>query len=554
MKLLSFKEFLNEAKLNEVKIPWKDFNKLSMSFIEKTMKSQGWTNDPKKIAYFGNNPKATRTSKAADSRHNDNWRNTEYKNLDSEYINDILKSSQWGAESGYPQLGYYRPFYDKDGNTWLIFCKIFIRGNQDGAINIDGMTFRIDDRKGWDKVKAALHPKRDSKTAQQIPLGKLSTSIPIGIEGTGWKSPTWDQDLADETGYGDSTETTTEMIKELKKRFPTSIKSWWNKLENRLKNIKDPSTVVESVNEGKKYEEVEWIAPTKTFDYFGTKTTIKKGEKGLLISYESDEQYLVDFQDMRFYAMDGHQVKKTGNSITESVNEGKSPVKMFTESDILKHPTYKKSSEMVQSISEDMEGNTFHHHFHIALPLSEMLEGDYKTFAEIGSFCGGSMCLMLQNKKGKSHISIDPFKAKPNQEKMFDNNTAKYISEGQTLEKFVGLSDDPKIIKESCAAIEKAGGADIFFIDGSHAKHMVERDFKNYEATVNPGGLIIFDDYMDKKESPGVKKAVDGMLDDGMFDNYNVIGTIKNEAKAFSNGGKSPINNEYIIQKKTKDI
>ena len=96
-----------------------------------------------------------------------------------------------------------------------------------------------------------------------------------------------------------------------------------------MKNLKSFNEFVnemflftESVNEGKKYEEVEWIAPTKTFDYFGTKMTIKKGEKGLLISYESDEQYLVDFQDMRFYAMDGHQVKKTGNSITESVNEG----------------------------------------------------------------------------------------------------------------------------------------------------------------------------------------------------------------------------------------
>jgi hypothetical protein len=86
----------------------------------------------------------------------------------------------------------------------------------------------------------------------------------------------------------------------------------------------------ESVNEGKKYEEVEWIAPTKTFDYFGTKMTIKKGEKGLLISYESDEQYLVDFQDMRFYAMDGHQVKKTGNSITESVNEADDDDKQST--------------------------------------------------------------------------------------------------------------------------------------------------------------------------------------------------------------------------------
>ena len=183
-----------------------------------------------------------------------------------------------------------------------------------------------------------------------------------------------------------------------------------------------------------------------------------------------------------------------------------------------------------------------------------MLGENYKTFAEIGSFCGGSMCLMLQNKKGKNHISIDPFKAKSDQEKIFDNNTTKYISEGQKLEKFVGLSDSPKIIKESCAAMEKAGGADILFIDGSHAKNMVKKDFENFHESVNPGGIIVFDDYMDSKDSPGVKKAVDEMYDNDQFEEYNVIGTVKNECKAFSNGGSSDINNEYIIQKKTKDI
>ena len=41
------------------------------------------------------------------------------------------------------------------------------------------------------------------------------------------------------------------------------------------------------------------------------------------------------------------------------------------------------------------------------------------------------------------------------------------------------------------------------------------------------------------------------MNDNGTFENYNVIGTIKNKAKAFSNGGSEDINNEYIIQKKS---
>lgn len=238
----------------------------------------------------------------------------------------------------------------------------------------------------------------------------------------------------------------------------------------------------------------------------------------------------------------------------EFINEAKKSVKMFNAQDILNHKSYSKSSDMVQEISEEMDGQTFHHHYHINYPLSEMLGEVYETFAEIGSYCGGSMCLMLKNKKGKNFISIDPFKAKTGQEKIFDSNTSKYISEGQKIKKFVGLSTSPKIIKEANAAINRAGGAHILFIDGSHAADAVKKDFENYNECVTPGGFIVFDDYMDSKESPGVKKAVDEMKDNGLFDKYNVIGTIANECSAFSNGGSSKTNNEYIIQKNVEDI
>ena len=40
----------------------------------------------------------------------------------------------------------------------------------------------------------------------------------------------------------------------------------------------------------------------------------------------------------------------------------------------------------------------------------------------------------------------------------------------------------------------------------------------------------------------------------GSFENYNVIGIIENKCGAFSNGGSSKINNEYIIQKNVEDI
>jgi hypothetical protein len=55
------------------------------------------------------------------------------------------------------------------------------------------------------------------------------------------------------------------------------------------------------INEGNGIP-IIWISPTKTFDYFGTKLTIKKGEEGLSIARDYKDVYLVEFQKVRFYA------------------------------------------------------------------------------------------------------------------------------------------------------------------------------------------------------------------------------------------------------------
>ena len=221
--------------------------------------------------------------------------------------------------------------------------------------------------------------------------------------------------------------------------------------------------------------------------------------------------------------------------------------KMFTEKDIVNHPSFKKGNDMVKEIAESIEGKTFHHHIHILHTLGEMMEKNFNNYLEIGSFCGGSMCLMLQNNNCRKFYSIDPFKAIPGQQEKFDANIKSYVTEGKTVKKFVGLSDDDAI-KESVMK-ECNEGVDILFIDGSHAYGMVKKDFDNYQELVKPGGFIVFDDYEDHKDSPGVRKAVDEMCENGKFDAFNVIGNFKNYAKAHD-----PLNldmlNEYIIQKK----
>jgi predicted O-methyltransferase YrrM len=221
--------------------------------------------------------------------------------------------------------------------------------------------------------------------------------------------------------------------------------------------------------------------------------------------------------------------------------------KMYTKEDILNHASYKKGNDMVKEIAESIEGKTFHHHIHVLHTLGEMCGETFESYMEIGSYCGGSMCLMLQNPNAKKYYSIDPFKAIPKQEEKFDNNIKNYIKEGKEVKKFVGFSDDEKMVESVKKAIGE--GVDMLFIDGSHAYGVVKKDFKNYNELVKPGGFIVFDDYEDHKDSPGVKKAVDEMCGDGSFDGWNVIGNFENAAKAHDELGLKNLN-EYIIQKK----
>jgi len=55
---------------------------------------------------------------------------------------------------------------------------------------------------------------------------------------------------------------------------------------------------------------IKWTQKDVKVDYFGKTKTIKQGELGKAISKEPYiKQYLVEFQGMRFYAMEDSQFK-----------------------------------------------------------------------------------------------------------------------------------------------------------------------------------------------------------------------------------------------------
>jgi predicted O-methyltransferase YrrM len=71
-----------------------------------------------------------------------------------------------------------------------------------------------------------------------------------------------------------------------------------------------------------------------------------------------------------------------------------------------------------------------------------------------------------------------------------------------------GLSQDPQIRAEAARS-----RYDVLVIDGDHSREGVRRDFELYASLVEPGGIVLFDDY-DTKDWPEVKEAVDRLLAD----------------------------------------
>lgn len=201
-----------------------------------------------------------------------------------------------------------------------------------------------------------------------------------------------------------------------------------------------------------------------------------------------------------------------------------------------------ESIDMVNHIISNMEGKSFHNHYHILYDLCSGL-GDNLTYVEIGAFCGGSASLISTNKNVKKIVSIDLGRPIPkeipikNVNKFKHNNCSYEYIEGDSKNKFTIES-----LKE------KVNEIDILFIDGDHSWDGVINDFENYSKFVKSGGYIVFDDYMDKEFSPEVFNAVNKIVKN-ISDDFIVIGSL-----VYPELNKTNVNlnssNEFILLKK----
>jgi len=169
----------------------------------------------------------------------------------------------------------------------------------------------------------------------------------------------------------------------------------------------------------------------------------------------------------------------------------------------------KESLDLTRSISDNINNQTMHHHYHILYDIANTYHKDTNiTYVEVGCYAGGSACLMLQRPNTKV-ISIDLGQPIPketvyfNVKKLnkFDNSYNYLEGNSQTYEMVDRLK-------------ELTNEIDILFIDGDHSYQAVINDFMLYEGLVKSGGYIIFDDYRDEG-CPGTKEAVDEIVESG---------------------------------------
>jgi len=204
------------------------------------------------------------------------------------------------------------------------------------------------------------------------------------------------------------------------------------------------------------------------------------------------------------------------------------------------------TSTLVKYIATNMKGNTFHHHFHILYALRSLITKDVAIYTEIGTFNGGSLCLMLQHTSPVKCVSIDPFHLDRTNIRIVTNNIEMFNIHKYDVELTKKFSTDPTFIADLKA---RNFTTDILFIDGDHTYKAVLHDFNVFSEFVSVGGFIVFDDYHDKEYSPEVKPAVDEIVRNIIDKNlpYEIIGSPIN----FNNVYPSNLTylNEFILRR-----
>lgn len=179
-----------------------------------------------------------------------------------------------------------------------------------------------------------------------------------------------------------------------------------------------------------------------------------------------------------------------------------------------------ESVKLIQSISDEINNQTFHHHYYVLFDIAKEFGDEQINYVEIGCYAGGSACLMLQ-RPNTNVISIDL--GKPINPEVVQSNTSKMNIHGNQYNYIQGNSQTTETLDKLKNFVSSV---DILFIDGDHRYDGVINDFNLYSDLVKSGGYIVFDDYNDYIYSPEVKPAVDDLMK--KIEGYEVIGCLPN--------------------------
>jgi cephalosporin hydroxylase len=197
---------------------------------------------------------------------------------------------------------------------------------------------------------------------------------------------------------------------------------------------------------------------------------------------------------------------------------------------------------LVDNIHADMEGRSFHQHYHILWDIRNQIDKEEVNYLEIGTFFGASAALMSASPKKTNIYAVDLDIEKLD---IISSNINKFGLEHNTFKYIVGDSQTKATVDFVKSIVSEV---DILYIDGDHTYYGVINDFLNYKDLVLPGGYIVFDDYNDWKYCPVVKHGVDYLVNNYLHDEFEVIGAQRNIMKALPKSME--FSNEFIIRRK----
>ncbi len=203
---------------------------------------------------------------------------------------------------------------------------------------------------------------------------------------------------------------------------------------------------------------------------------------------------------------------------------------LLTINDLLNDSDYLASERLARKISSLIKGKTFHTYFHLLYLLRNYLGNEEKTYLEIGSFFGASLCFMMQSPLKTKIYGIDSSLFIDNRFNSLKRNID-FFSKNKPQHSLVilpGNSQD-EIIKRRVSI--HTSSIDLLYLDGDRSKEGLTNDLKYYSQLVSKGGFVVIDDYYDEIYCPGVSLSIkENLL--WIKDNFNIIETIPNLAEA----------------------